>query len=197
MFAGKLAGLMNPLSTMDCENECDSLFLIHGFPLQSGCAKIEPLLFYTGIYRFTERFIYIYIFFTFILFTDLQQRFTDQLGEGFLSTAFFLWILLWKLPGSWLKPSGLGMPIDTEALQLHQGGVVQSDFQGQLPQINQQVQPRSSLYLWKSQLPHPFLPRLLLISMYSTERSREWKGAECEDGKIRLHMQWQQWVSAG
>lgn len=92
-----------------------------------------------------NREIYLHIyFFTFILFTDLQQRFTDQL-------AFSLWILFWKLPGSWLKPSGLGVPVDTEALQLHQGGVVQSDFQGQLSQINQQVQLRSSLYLWKSQ----------------------------------------------
>lgn len=74
--------------------------------------------------------------------------------------------------------------------------VVPSDFQGQLSQINQHAQPRSSLYLWKSQLPHPFLPRQLLISKYNIERPQEWKGAECEDSKIRLHMQWQQWVWA-
>lgn len=89
MFAGKLAGLMNPLSTMDCENECDSLFLKHGFPLQSGCAKIEPLLFYTSIYRFTERFIYIYIFF----YIYIIYRFTAEIYRptrgGFPLHSFF------------------------------------------------------------------------------------------------------------
>lgn len=35
MLTMKLAGLINLLSTIDCENECDSSFLIYGFPLLS------------------------------------------------------------------------------------------------------------------------------------------------------------------
>lgn len=51
MFISKLAGLINPLSTVDSENECNLLFLLHGFPLLSHCAEMEPLLCYTGLCR--------------------------------------------------------------------------------------------------------------------------------------------------
>lgn len=91
---------------MDCENKCDSLFLIHGFPLQSDCKNRA-----------------------FALLHRYAQRFTDQQGKGFLSTVFSPVDLTLEAP--WVVAEALrnmgGCPW-TEALQLHQGGVVPSDF---------------------------------------------------------------------
>lgn len=156
---------------MDCENKCDSLILIHGFPLQSDCKNRA-----------------------FALLHRYVQRFTDQQGEGFLSTVFPLWILLWKLPGSWLKPSEIWVGVH--------GQKHCSCIKVELSRVTSRASyPREPSRHSKEQLAPQEKPIATSFftqtaAKYNIERSQEQKGAECEDSKIRLHMQWQQWVCA-